>query len=254
MERRIERLTITNRHGLRLAARLELPGDGPPQAYVLLAHCFTCGMNLAPYVRIGRVLTSRGLALMRFDATGLGDSEGDFADTTLLTTIDDVVDTAAYLRRHHAAPQLLVGHSQGGAAVIAAAPDIPEAGAVAVIGTHADPRATLRCLKIDREALRQRGETDITVAGRRFSIRPPFVEALEDFRLQPYVESLGRPLLVLHSPEDATVPISEGENLFEHAAHPKSFVALTGAHHLMTGDGDAEFAGELLAAFALRHL
>jgi len=248
-----ERITFNNSSGHALAAALELP-DGAPRASALFAHCFTCGKDSAAASRISRTLASTGVAVLRFDFTGLGGSEGDFANANFSSNVDDLLAAAAFLREHHEAPQLLVGHSLGGTAVLSAAPRIPEARAVATIGAPASTDHVLGQLVGSVAAIERDGEATVTLAGREFRVRRQF---LDDLRAQRLPESLGalrRALLVMHAPLDETVPIDEASRIFAAAKHPKSFISLDGADHLLSGLGDAQYVAATISAWAARYL
>ncbi|GAA2007120.1 bifunctional alpha/beta hydrolase/OsmC family protein [Nocardiopsis rhodophaea] len=238
--------------GAPLAARLDLP-DTAPRAYALFAHCFTCSKDVFAAARISRALTGFGFAALRFDFTGLGQSGGDFGNTDFSSNISDLVQAADHLRAEFAAPTLLVGHSLGGAAVLAAAHRIPEVRAVATIGAPADPAHVTRLLAEDREEIERRGEAEVRLAGRTFRIRRQF---LDDIASQPQAERirrLGTALLVMHSPIDESVAVDNARRIFDTARHPKSFIALDGADHLLTERADSDFAATVLASWASRY-
>ncbi|EHR51295.1 putative redox protein, regulator of disulfide bond formation [Saccharomonospora marina XMU15] len=248
-----ERLEFTGATGAPLAARLELPGSRP-RAYALFAHCFTCGKDAVAATRISRSLTEFGIAVLRFDFTGLGGSGGDFANTDFSSNIEDVVRAADHLRATRAAPTLLIGHSLGGAAVLAAAGQVPEVKAVATIAAPADPAHVVELLGPVSEEIQRRGEAEVSLAGRSFRIRRGF---LDDIACQPQAEriaGLGAALLVLHSPADDIVGVDNARRIFEAARHPKSFVAVDGADHLLTRSDDADYVASLLAAWASRYV
>ncbi|ASU84269.1 osmotically inducible protein C [Nocardiopsis gilva YIM 90087] len=239
--------------GAPLAARLDLP-DTAPRAYALFAHCFTCSKDVFAAARISRALTGFGIAVLRFDFTGLGQSGGDFGNTDFSSNVADLVQAAAHLREEFAAPTLLIGHSLGGAAVLAAAHRIPEVRAVATIGAPADPAHVTRLLAENREEIEQRGEAEVCLAGRTFRIRRQF---LDDIASQPQAERirrLGTALLVMHSPIDESVGVDNARRIFDTARHPKSFIALDGADHLLTERADSEFAATVLAVWAGRYV
>lgn len=247
------RIEFPGSQGAPLAARLDLP-DGPPRAYALFAHCFTCNKDVVAAARIARALTAHGLAVLRFDFTGLGESGGDFGNTDFSSNVDDLVRAADYLREQRAAPTLLIGHSLGGAAALAAKHLVPEVRAVAVIGAPADPDHVLRLIAGKRAEVETTGEVVVELAGRSFRIRKEF---LDDIAAQPQarrIAELGAALLVLHSPEDRVVGVDNARRIFDTARHPKSFVALDGADHLLTDRGDAEYAATILAAWAARYV
>ncbi|OZC02678.1 bifunctional alpha/beta hydrolase/OsmC family protein [Rubricoccus marinus] len=251
---RQERFEIENADGHALAARLLLP-DGEVRATALFAHCFTCSKDLHAVRRVSQGLTAHGYAVLSFDFTGLGESEGDFADTSFSSTVADLVHAARHLGARGLPPSLLVGHSLGGAAVLAAAGALPKVRAVATIGAPCDP-GHIRHLFVDREAdIAARGEAEVSIGGRPFCIRQQFLDDLASHQtMRERIAALGRPLLVLHSPMDQTVGIEQARHIFGAARHPKSFVALDGADHLLTRREDAAFVADVLAAWAARYL
>ena len=243
--------------GAALAARLELP-DGhatrPPRAWALFAHCFTCSKESAAAVRISRRLAERGIAVLRFDFTGLGESDGDFADTSFSSNVADLVHAADWMRAEHRAPQLLVGHSLGGAAVLAAAPAIAEVRAVATIGAPSEPEHVAHLFEDELDTIAEEGRARVSIAGRPFTISSEFVADLSRHPLAERVGSLGRALFLFHSPQDETVDVDHARRLYAAAKHPKSFVSLDGANHLLTDRRDAEYVAETLAALVERYL
>jgi putative redox protein len=247
------RLTFPSVQGHELAALLSMP-EREPLAFAVLAHCFTCGKDSHAAARIARALAERGVGVLRFDVTGLGESEGAFADTTFSCDVADLVGAADLLRRLHRAPSLLVGHSLGGAAALAAAHRIPEVRAVATIGAPSDPAHVERLLTGAMDELARTGSAPVTLGTRTFQIGRAFVE---DLREQPQLEriaSLDRALLVLHAPMDLVVGIDNARRIFDAARHPKSFVALDGADHLLADRADAAYAAGVIAAWAGRYL
>jgi len=247
-----EKVSFTGSQGATLAARLELPA-GDPKAYALFAHCFTCTKDAVAAARISRALAGFGIAALRFDFTGLGGSGGDFANTGFTSNVEDLVLAAQYLRTRFSAPTILIGHSLGGAAVLAAAPSLPEIRAVATIAAPADPAHILRLLATGRAAIEQRGSAEVVLAGRSFTIRREF---LDDLAAQPQAEriaGLRAALLVLHSPADELVGIDNARRIFDIAHHPKSFVSLDGADHLLTDPADADYVASVLAVWAARY-
>jgi uncharacterized OsmC-like protein/pimeloyl-ACP methyl ester carboxylesterase len=244
--------TFTNDRGHELSARLERP-DGTPVATALFAHCFTCSKDLRVERQITRALTDQGIAVLSFDFAGLGRSGGDFADATFSCDVADLRAAAAYLGDVLWAPALLVGHSLGGTAVISAAPDIDGARAVATIAAPADP-AHVEHLLDDAGRIRREGSATVTIAGRTFTVRRSFLEDLG--RQQPRVQ-LGRydgALLVFHSPADEVVEIGNAEELYRAARHPKSFVSLDRADHLVSDQRDAAYLAAVTAAWASRYI
>ena len=249
-----ERFTFENAHGQQLAARLDLP-DGPIRAYALFAHCFTCSKDLHVVRRVAKALSTCGIAMMGVDFTGLGQSEGDFSHTTFSTTVDDLVRAANELATTREAPQILIGHSLGGAAVLAAAQQIPSARAVATINAPCDPDH-VRHLFVEAEPeIEARGEAVVNLGGRPFCIRRQFLQDLDSIHsMQERIRQLDRALLVFHSPVDQTVGIEQARHIYDAARHPKSFVSLDNADHLLTDPADALYVGNVLAAWAERFL
>jgi putative redox protein len=236
-----------------LSGRLHLP-SGIPRACVLFAHCFTCGKDVLAAARIARRLSALGLAVLRFDFTGLGDSEGDFTHTDFSSNVQDLVAAAAFLRQNHEAPALLVGHSLGGAAVLVAASAIPECRAVATIAAPSDPAHVSGLFGEHIAQIVSEGEARVRLAGRSFRIRREFLDDIAEQNLARHIAALARPLLVMHSPADAVVPLADAGAIFAAAQHPKSFIALDGADHLLSSKGDADRAARLIAAWSARYL
>lgn len=247
------RLTFEGHDGADLSARLDLP-TGRVRAYALFAHCFTCSKDGAAGRRIAEALTREGIAVLRFDFTGLGGSGGDFASTNFSSNVADLLKAAAFLRETHAAPKLLIGHSLGGAAMLAAAHEIPEAVAVATIAAPADADHVLKNFHADLERIRDEGEATVELAGRRFTIEKQFLEDIAEQTVRERVAHLRKALLVLHAPRDETVGIDNATRLFVAAKHPKSFVSLDSADHLLTDPADAAYAAGVIAAWASRYI
>jgi putative redox protein len=232
---------------------LDLP-DGTPRATALFAHCFTCGKNVVAAKRIADALNALGIAVLRFDFTGIGSSEGEFANTTFSSNVADLVAAAAHLRKTRQAPALLIGHSLGGAAVLAAAAAIPEARAVVTIAAPSDPGHVVHLFKDKLAAIDEHGEVEVALAGRPFRIRREFLDDIAEHKLTDCVAQLRKALLVFHSPTDDTVGIENASHIFMAAKHPKSFVSLAGADHLLTKRADAAYVASVLAAWAERYL
>lgn len=238
--------------GLTLAARLDLP-PGTPRGYALFAHCFTCSKDSLAASRISRALTKEDVAVLRFDFTGLGGSDGEFANTDFSSNVDDVVAAAEYLAANHAAPSILIGHSLGGAAVIAAAARIPSVRAVATIAAPSAPDHVAGLFEGASAQIEREGEAEVVLAGRTFRIRREFLDDLTVQSQKDTVAKMDAALLVLHSPTDTTVGIESAREIFDAARHPKSFIALDGADHLLTRQSDASFAASMIAAWAERY-
>lgn len=251
---RFERTKFPGGLGHPLAARLDLPVDGEPVAHAIYTHCFTCTKNLRAVGHIANALTACGIAMLRFDFTGLGESEGDFADTTFTSNVEDVMAAARYLEEEYAAPRLLVGHSMGGTVAIRASQQLPSVDAVAVIGAPSNPEHVRRHLGHAEETIEEQGEATVMLAGRPFRLKRAFLEDVEAASLEKSVVGMRQSLLILHSPTDNIVGIENASELFMAARHPKSFVSLTGADHLLTDDADAAYVGQVIAAWSTRYL
>ena len=245
------RVTFDNDSGHTLAGVLDLP-EGEPRAYALFAHCFTCGKGLTAIRRLSEQLTAEGIALLRFDFTGLGESGGEFADTTFYTNLLDLKAAAAFLAREHSAPAALIGHSLGGAAVLAVASSMDSVRCVATIGAPADPAHISHLLT--KAEFDESGKATISIAGRSFTIGKAFLDDLERHDLLARVGTLGRPLLIFHSPRDSIVGIENAERLFKAAKHPRSFISLGDADHLLSAARDAAMVGHMLSAWASRYI
>jgi uncharacterized OsmC-like protein/pimeloyl-ACP methyl ester carboxylesterase len=248
-----ERFQFTSSEGHQLAAALDLP-EREPVAYALFAHCFTCGKDVLAAKRIAVALAARGIAVLRFDFTGLGSSEGDFANSTFSSNVADLVRAADHLRETRKSPAILIGHSLGGAAILAAAAQIPDAKAVVTIAAPSDP-AHVTGLFNDRVAdIRKHGEVEVSLAGRPFHIKREFLDDIAEQGLIAHVTKLHKALLIMHAPTDETVGIDNATRIFVAAKHPKSFVSLAGADHLLTGKRDAAYVADVIAAWATRYV
>lgn len=248
---RSENLSIPHPEGHQLTGILDLP-TGPPKAYALFAHCFTCGKNLRGATRLSRLLAAEGIATLRFDFTGIGESEGDFSGTSFLSNVEDIKVVADWMRANHRAPTLLIGHSLGGAAVLSAAGDVPECKGVATIGAPSDPAHVTHLFEDSVETIRSEGRATVCLAGRKFTIGSRFLDDLEDLDHQQKIAQLRRDLLILHSPTDDTVSIEHAGRIYSAAKHPKSFHSLAGADHLLTDPAQADYAAGIIAAWASR--
>ncbi|WP_024576863.1 MULTISPECIES: bifunctional alpha/beta hydrolase/OsmC family protein [unclassified Afipia] len=248
-----EKFQFPGSDGQLLAASLDLP-DGAPIAYALFAHCFTCGQNVLAAKRIAEGLAKHGIATLRFDFTGIGASEGEFANTTFSSNIEDLVLAADHLRKTRRAPSILIGHSLGGAAILAATSLIPEAKCVATVAAPSDPSHVTHWFKDQIPEIREKGELEVSLAGRPFRIKREFLDDIAEHRLTETVAKLHKPLLIFHSPTDDTVGINNATHLFVAAKHPKSFVSLTGADHLLSQKQDAIYVADMISAWAIRYL
>jgi uncharacterized OsmC-like protein/fermentation-respiration switch protein FrsA (DUF1100 family) len=243
MAPKTQAISFPGASGAMLSARLDAPAE-PPLAYALFAHCFTCSKESKAATLVSASLAERGVAVLRFDFTGLGGSEGEFANTNFSSNVGDLVAAAGYLRKHYRAPAILIGHSLGGTAVLAAAPDIPECTAVATIGSPFDPRHVLGLIGSSTQAIEREGEAQVEIGGRAFLIKKQFLDDIQGQKV----------LMVMHSPRDTIVDIDNATKIFTAAKHPKSFVSLDPADHLLSEREDALYAGHVLGAWAERYL
>lgn len=251
----IDKFEFPGSQGHSLAARLDIPDtQDQPLAYVLFAHCFTCTKDIKAAGVIAKGLTKNGFAVLRFDFTGLGASEGDFANTNFTSNVQDLVEAANHMRANLKAPTILIGHSLGGAAVLAAAQHIPEVKAVATIGAPADAGHVAHHFQDKREEIIEKGEAEVQMVGRPFKIKKQFIEDLEAQTMDDHIASLKRALMVMHAPLDQTVGIENAGHIFTQAKHPKSFISLDNADHLLTRKEDAEYAAHVIASWAVRYI
>ena len=248
-----EKISFPGSQGGMLAARLDRP-NGPPHAYALFAHCFTCSKDILAASRIAGALADRGIAVLRFDFTGLGASDGEFANTNFSSNVQDLLLAVEYLRQSSAAPQILIGHSLGGAAVLAAAPDVPEARAVATIAAPADAAHVAKQFHADLGEIARDGVAHVTLAGRTFTIKQQFLDDLKQQSVLNRLSKMRKPLLVFHAPRDEVVGIDNASMIFTAAKHPKSFISLDGADHLLRRKEDADYVASVLSAWAARYI
>ncbi|TMV06383.1 OsmC family protein [Ruegeria sediminis] len=248
-----ERVTFAGHDGSQLAARLDLP-DGPVLATALFAHCFTCSKDIPAARRISARLAAMGIAVLRFDFTGLGHSEGEFANTTFTSNVGDLVAASRFLAERDMAPELLIGHSLGGAAVLRARGDIPSVKAVVTLGAPSDPGHVAHHFADAIPRIRSEGTAEVMLGGRPFRIGKEFVDDISAAQLTPAIRELKAALLVLHAPRDETVSVDNASEIFLAAKHPKSFVTLDDADHLISRAEDAEYAAEVIAAWSTRYL
>lgn len=251
---RFERVTFPNDEGQQLAGRIDYPVNGQPIAYALYAHCFTCTKDLRAIGRITETLALHGIATLRFDFTGLGMSEGDFSATNFSTNVGDFQAAARYLSSEHEAPEVVIGHSLGGTVAIAATGILESVRAVATIAAPSSPDHIKRHIAENLDAIRADGEAQVLLAGRPFTLRRHFLDDIESVDLSQHIASLDRPLLVLHSPLDQTVGVENASEIFLQARHPKSFVSLDKADHLISDDTDARYVAEVIASWASRYI
>ncbi|MCL6272943.1 bifunctional alpha/beta hydrolase/OsmC family protein [Muricauda sp. 2012CJ35-5] len=250
----LQKVSFKNADGQSLIGRLELPVDQHPHNFAVFAHCFTCNKNLLAVKNIGKALTSHGFGVLRFDFTGLGESDGDFADTNFSGNVQDLVAAANFLKENYSAPSLMIGHSLGGAAAIFAASELDSIKAVATIGAPANPIHVKHLLQSGIEEIENTGKAVINLSGRDFTIKKQFLVDLETKSLPETAKAMRKPLLVLHSPQDDTVGIKNAEEIYIAAHHPKSFVSLDGADHLLTRKEDSLYVGEVISGWAKRYV
>ncbi len=248
-----ERITFAGHDGSQLAARLDLP-DGPVLATALFAHCFTCSKDIPAARRISARLAAMGIAVLRFDFTGLGHSDGEFANTTFTSNVEDLIAAAHYLSGRNMAPALLIGHSLGGAAVLRARAGIPSVKAVVTLGAPADPGHVSHHFEAALPEIQAQGSAEVSLGGRPFRIGKAFVDDISEAALSPAVSDLKAALLILHAPRDDTVSIDNASTIFLAAKHPKSFVTLDDADHLITRAADADYAADVIAAWVSRYV
>ncbi|MBI3777108.1 MAG: alpha/beta hydrolase [Gammaproteobacteria bacterium] len=249
-----ERVSFLNTRGVRLAARLDLPSRHTPKAWVLFAHCFTCSKEFKAAVNIGKTLARAGFGVLRFDFTGLGESEGEFSDTNLTSNIDDVISAVRFLEAHYAAPQILIGHSFCGIAMLKAARSVPSSVAVVTIATPSDPKHVLEHFGENRTRIESEGDAEVQVLGHRVRIKRQFIDDVMAAEVQADLRDLGKALLILHAPGDEVIGIDHAAQLFAHARHPKSFITLDSADHLLSDRYDAAYAGAVIATWVSRYL
>lgn len=249
-----QRLDFRNAAGEKLSARLDLPAGEKPKAYAIFAHCFTCTKNFNAILNINRSLTKKGIAVLRFDFTGLGESEGDFSATSFTSNVSDLIAASQFLESEYEAPKLLIGHSLGGAAVLQAGARIPSCAAVATIGAPASLSQLSRSLSSPSNEAGTAGTSRITLAGRNFSLGERFLDDLRRENMEEAIKRLGRALLIFHSPVDEVVGIENAAQIFQAARHPKSFISLDLADHLLTNREDSLYLGAVLASWASKYL
>ncbi len=239
--------------GHKLSARLDEAKDNP-RAYALFAHCFTCTKDIFAAGRIAKALTENNISVVRFDFTGLGSSGGDFANTNFTSNVDDLLKAANFMTENFEAPQILIGHSLGGAAVLVAANKMPTVKAVTTIGAPADSKHVAHHFKEKREEILEKGEAEVCLVGRPFKIKKQFIDDIENQNMIEAISKLDKALMIMHGPFDQTVGIENAGRIFSAAKHPKSYISLDDADHLLTRREDAEYAGRVIAEWAARYI
>jgi pimeloyl-ACP methyl ester carboxylesterase len=247
-------IVFENKDGYKLAARLDFPADRKPQNFALFAHCFTCNKNFSAIRNISSALISSGFGVLRFDFTGLGESEGDFSDTNFSGNIQDLIAAAEFLGKNHVAPALLVGHSLGGAAVIYAGSMLDSVRAIATIGAPGDPEHLRNLFITVKDDIDSLGYANVSIGGRIFKIKKQFIDDLETKNMSQVLNNLKKALLVAHSPQDNIVGIDHASKIFKAAKHPKSFISLNDADHLLSNRQDSLYIGGVIAQWAKRYL
>lgn len=249
-----QKISFQNSNGETLSARLELPVDQQPHSYAVFAHCFTCNKNLNAVTNISRCLTLRGFGVLRFDFTGLGDSEGDFAETNFSSNVQDLIDAAQYMGENHGTVELMIGHSLGGAATLIAASRLKQVKAVATIGAPAEPEHVSRLFAESLDEIKESGVATVNIGGRPFTIKRQFVEDLVEHDPYERIKKLGKALLIMHSPIDTIVGIDNARKIYVAALHPKSFVSLDDADHLLMRKADSLYAGEMIGTWVGKYI
>ncbi|MGI0105717.1 bifunctional alpha/beta hydrolase/OsmC family protein [Salinimicrobium sp. WS361] len=249
-----KKISFTNSDGLELSGYLELPLNTHPHSYVLFAHCFTCNKNFFAVKNIARALSAKGYGVLRFDFSGLGESDGEFANTTFSGNVEDLLAAADFLASEYAAPEMLIGHSLGGAAAIFAANKLPSVKSVVTIGAPSSPVHVKHLLRSNLDEIEKNGVAEVNVGGRNFTIKKNFLEDINTHDLSHFARDLKKAFLIMHSPQDTVVNISNAETLYKSVKHPKSFLSLDGADHLLTNNEDSKYAGDVIASWASRYL
>jgi uncharacterized protein len=248
-----EKVSFTNPLGHRISGKLERPLH-ETNTFAIFAHCFTCSKDVFAASRISRALTSRGIAVLRFDFTGLGNSEGDFSNSNFSSNRTDLLSAYEFLSIREKAPELIIGHSLGGAAVLSAASDMPAIKAVVTIASPADIPHVEHLLGQKIDDIELNGEAEVSLAGRKFIIKKQFLDDVRSIDLSHKIQNLGKPLLILHSPEDFTVDIQHAKDIYVAARHPKSFVSLPGADHMLSEKRDSQYAAEVIQVWCQRYI
>ncbi len=248
------KLTFKNQKGLELAALLYSPLDQNPRFYAVFAHCFTCSQNFSAVRMISTSLSQQGIAVLSFDFTGLGRSEGEFEESTFSSNISDLLDASDFLKKEYESPKMLVGHSLGGAAVLYASFELPTVKAVVTIGAPAFAGHVKKLFKESIEKIEEKGSAEVNIGGRPFRVSKQFLEDLEQKPLENMLKKLKKSLLIIHSPQDEVVGINNAAELYNAAMHPKSFISLNGSNHLLSEQADSEYVGEVIASWSKRYV
>ena len=248
------KVSFKNSESIELKGILELPTGKKPHTYVLFAHCFTCNKNFHAPTNISRSLSAQGYAVLRFDFTGLGESEGDFPNTNFSGNVNDLIAASNFLSKEHKAPQILIGHSLGGAAALFAAKEIPSIKCLATINSPSSLEHLQKHFSNNLKEIEEEGSAEVNIGGRNFKIKQQFIKDLEKNSDNSALRKINTALLILHSPEDKIVPISHAEKLYKAAKHPKSFISLEGADHLLSNSKDSQYTGKMISVWAEKYL
>ena len=251
---RSEKVSFTNAEGIKLSGSIDFPVVGKPKAFVLFAHCFTCSKNLKAVDNISQAITQEDLAVLRFDFTGLGQSKGDFSDTNFSSNISDLKSAYDFLEQNYEAPQILMGHSLGGAAVLHVAASLENIRGVVTIGAPSNPIHVRHLMEEGEQEIKEKGEATVNIGGRPFKIRKQFIDDLEKNDQMEVIKNLGKALLIIHSPQDTSVGVDNAAEIYHHAMHPKSFITLDGSDHLMSNSSDSEYVGKMVVSWAQRYI
>ena len=249
-----QKITFKNSKGQELSARLEFPENAEPRAFALFAHCFTCNKNLTATRTIGKILAQKNIAVLLFDFTGLGESEGDFEDTNFSSNVEDLYSASRFLEDNYQAPELLIGHSLGGAAVLYASAKIPSVKAIATIGAPSNPKHVAHLFQNSIDEINDSGKAIVSIGGRQFTINKQFIEDIQGKNIAHNLGEFRNSILIMHSPQDLTVSIDNATEIYKAARHPKSFISLNGADHLLSNKKDSECVGNIISAWADRYL
>lgn len=247
-------MQFESREGISLAGSLALPVGSNPSAYALFAHCFTCHKDLKAVLHITQALTQQGIAVFRFDFTGLGQSGGDFMDTNFSSNVEDLIVAAKFLKESYQAPQIIIGHSLGGAAVLLAATRLDDVKAIVTLGAPAEPLHVQNHFQESIAKINKEGKATVSIGGRPFTIKKQFIDDLAQVDLAAELKNLKKALLIMHSPQDTIVSIEHAAKIYKLATHPKSFISLEGADHLLTKKVDSMYVGSIIAIWASRYI
>jgi len=247
-------IQFKNDRGLHLKGKIEFPLTKKPDAFAIFSHVFTGSKNLNATRNISRALTLNGIAVLRFDFTGLGESEGDFAESNFSTNVADIMAASQYLTENYQAPKILIGHSLGGAAAIYAAKEIESIKAVATIGAPSEPEHVTHLFGLELGTIERDGQAEVNIGGRKFTIKKQFIDDIRAVDLEAITKNLKKALLILHSPQDVVVEIENAAKIYHAAHHPKSFVTLNNADHMLSNKDDAYYAAHVISSWVKRYI